>query len=138
MEPAPAAGEPAPAAAPPPPSSGDADRCRESGPPRGLTKLRLPAWGAGAVAGGAVGAVALAAVMLVVAGTLSFAVFRGLLPPTPLGGLFIYLLPVAALPVGALMGAVLGGVVAPFLPNLGLSRPCVSQGDPTLRRNGAS
>ncbi|MBI5495941.1 MAG: hypothetical protein HY904_13030 [Deltaproteobacteria bacterium] len=153
--PAPAAQPPPPAAPPPaaveapppvinaPPPAAPAsprtdDKC--GGPRRGFFRGPIPNWAAGAVAGGAVGALGFSLLGLGAALVINIAVVRGYLP-TPSAQLpGVYALPLAALPLGAVLGAVVGGVAAPFIPTLPISRPCTTGpgNDPTLRQSGTA
>ena len=105
---------------------------------KGFFHGTIPTWAGGAAVGAAVGALGFSLVGLALAAALNLAILRAWIasPPSSLPGVFM--LPLAALPLGAVLGAVVGGVVAPFLPNIPLTRPCLEEpgSDPTQRRSG--
>ena len=128
---------PPPAVAAPPAAKAQ-DTCKETGTGKGFFRGSIPVWAAGAVAGGAVGALGLSLVGLGIAAVINVALVRAWIPAPPSGLPGIYALPLVALPLGAVMGAVVGGLVAPFLPMMVFTKPCLKEpgSDPTLRPSG--
>jgi hypothetical protein len=119
------------------PADGD---CKGGGKGKGFFRGAIPTWAGGALVGGAVGTLGFSLVGLGLAAALNFAMVQRWMnyPPSNLPG--VYVLPLVAAPLGALTGAIIGGVVSPFLPNIPLTRPCLEEAgsDPTQRRSGTT
>ncbi|MEW5851622.1 MAG: hypothetical protein AB2A00_22725 [Myxococcota bacterium] len=134
---------PAPQAAPPPAEEAapvQTDECRERGSGRqGLLNVGLPSWAGGAIVGATVGAIGLSAAALVVVGVYNLLLVRNVAPALPDQAPSPWLLILLALPAGGIVGGLAGGVAGPFLPGLGMAKPCFNKStDPTLRQSGTT